>query len=176
MAHLSVPVSANDHIDGFASAPVTLVEYGDYQCPYCAEAHVVVKNLQRDLNRNLRFIFRNFPIKEAHPMALLAAEYAEAAALQNKFWEMHDRIFENQKKLSPETLLKFAEQLQLDTKKLNHDLHSLRVKNKIDDDFSSGARSGVNGTPCFYINEERFNGEASSDELMQAIEAVSKSI
>src|SRR5271155_1741729 len=93
---LTLPVSAQDHIRGPADAPVTLVEYGDYQCPYCGEANPIVEEVQRELGTNLRFVFRNFPLTEIHPHAEHAAEIAEAAATHNRFWEMHDLLYSHQ--------------------------------------------------------------------------------
>jgi protein-disulfide isomerase len=169
MAHLSVPVTEKDHTQGSSQAPIVLVQYGDYQCPSCGMAHLVVKQLQKSLKGNLRFVFRNFPLVEVHPYALAAAEIAEASGLQNKFWEMHDYIFEHQRLLSLEALPRFAEQLQLNMQKINSGVHSLLVKNKIEEDFRSGIRSDVNGTPTFYINGERYDGETSHDGMMQAL-------
>src|SRR5712672_3800757 len=116
-SQLTPPISERDHSAGNTNAPVTLVEYGDYQCPYCGEAHPVVKQLQRDLGKRLRFVFRNFPLTQAHPFALVAAEAAEAAALQGKFWEMHDLIYENQDSLEPDILPSWAAQAGLDLEK-----------------------------------------------------------
>ena len=113
-ASLTPDVSARDHIEGPENAPITLVEFGDYQCPYCGAAYPVVKRLQKTLGKKLRFVFRNFPLTEAHPYALVAAEAAEAAALQGKFWEMHDLIYENQDELEPRILVAWAEKLGLD--------------------------------------------------------------
>src|SRR6266704_3514362 len=111
---LTPPVSERDHAQGRADAPVTLVEYGDYQCPYCGAAYPVVKQLQRHFGKRLRFVFRNFPLTQAHPYALIAAEAAEAAALQGKFWQMHDYIYEHQDELEPDVLPAWAQQVGLD--------------------------------------------------------------
>src|SRR3989454_3268008 len=111
---LTPPVSERDHAQGRADAPVTLVEYGDYQCPYCGEAYPVVKRLQKALGKKLRFVFRNFPLTQAHPYALLAAEAAEASGLQGKFWQMHDLIYENQVDLEPDILPSWAGKVGLD--------------------------------------------------------------
>src|SRR3974377_1140926 len=114
MATLSPPVSERDHVSGSPRAKLTLVEFGDYQCPFCGAAYPVVKQLQGDLGNTLRFVFRNFPLTQAHPYAMIAAEAAEAAALQGKFWEMHDLIYENQEALEPEILLTWAQRAGLD--------------------------------------------------------------
>src|SRR4029077_13551156 len=113
---LTPDVSASDHAQGPAAAPITLVEYGDYECPYWGAAYPEIKRLQKSLGKNLRFVFRNFPLTQAHPYALIAAEAAEAAALQDKFWEMHDIIFENQDDLAPEQLAAWAQQAELNVK------------------------------------------------------------
>lgn len=169
MAHLIAPVKKTDHTQGPLDAHLTLVEYGDYECPYCGMAYPIVKQIQQELEDSLLFAFRNFPLKQVHPFALIAAEAAEAAGLQKKFWEMHDMIYENQAALSPEALLEFATQLKLDLNKFKADISSTKVKSKIDEDFQTGIRSGVNGTPCFFINGERFEGPISYQGLMQAL-------
>jgi len=147
---------------------MTLVEYGDYQCPYCGEAYPVVKRLQKELGKRLRFVFRNFPLSQAHPYALVAAEAAEAAALQGKFWEMHDVIYENQADLEPDILPSWAEKLGLDLDEFGTAIKRGTVTKRIKDDRMSGIRSGVNGTPCFFINGERFDG--GLDSLRAALE------
>src|SRR5206468_3029638 len=145
-ATLTPPVSERDHAEGRADAPLTLVEYGDYQCPYCGEAHPVIKRLQKALGKKLRFVFRNFPLTQAHPYAMMAAESAEAAALQGKFWEMHDFIFENQELLQPEVLPAWANKLGLDMKQFAAAIRQGGVIKRIEEDRTSGIESGVNGT------------------------------
>jgi protein-disulfide isomerase len=169
MAHLTVPVTKKDHIQGSLDAPFILVEYGDYQCPFCGRAYPVVKQVQEAMGNKLCFVFRNFPLKEAHPFALMAAQAAEAAALQKKFWEMHDLIYENQKLLSPDLLAELADQLKLDLVKFKSDFRSTAVMKKIEDDFINGVRSGVNGTPSFFINSVRYDGEPTFEEIMEAL-------
>jgi len=173
MAHLIKPVDHNDHIQGSLTAPFILVEYGDYQCPYCGKAYFVIKKLQEALKDQFCFAFRNFPLRESHPFALMAAKTAEAAAAQGKFWEMHDKIYENQKKLSSDSLLQFAQQLKLDLNQFKRDLQSPENENKIQADFNSGVRSGVSGIPCFFIHEERYAGDPSFDDLLDALKAKS---
>src|SRR5438874_12280859 len=114
-ARLTLPVSQRDHQQGPETAPVTLVEYGDYECPYCGEAYPIVKEIQRRLGDRLRFVFRNFPLTQSHPHAEHAAEAAEAAAVQEKFWEMHDYLFEHQQALDDAPLVQYAVTLTLDT-------------------------------------------------------------
>src|SRR5215831_12735738 len=140
-ATLSPPVSDSDHIEGRASAPLTLVEFGDYQCPYCGAAYPVVKQLQRDLGGKLRFVFRNFPLTQAHPYAMVAAEAAEAAALQGKFWEMHDIIYENQDQLDPSILPLWAQQLRLNVNEFGKAIEEGLVTQRINDDRKSEIRS-----------------------------------
>jgi protein-disulfide isomerase len=169
-ATLTPPVSARDHAEGLADAPVTLVEYGDYQCPYCGAAYPVVKQLQEALGKRLRFVFRNFPLTQAHPYALIAAEAAEAAALQGKFWEMHDLIYENQDELDPGILPAWAESTGLNLEEFGTAIRQGDITKRIKEDRASGIRSGVNGTPSFFINGTRYDGAADYDSLRAALE------
>ena len=169
---LTQPVSARDHVEGPADAPLTLVEYGDYQCPYCGAAYPVVKRLQNTLGKKMRFVFRNFPVTQSHPYALIAAETAEAAALQGKFWEMHDLLFEQQAFLKPDIIPEWAKRIGLDLDKFGNDIKQGGVVEKrIKEDRQSGIRSGVNGTPTFYINGTRYNGSSDYDSLLAALES-----
>jgi protein-disulfide isomerase len=131
---LSIAVGKDDHVHGPSDAPLTLVEYGDYQCPHCARAHPVIKAIQQRLGTQLRFVFRNMPLNQAHPFAELAAEAAEAAAAQGKFWEMHDGIYEHQESLGPELLLQLAQQLKLDIKQFEDDLKSRKYQAHVKSD------------------------------------------
>ena len=158
-AQLTPPVGPQDHAQGKPDAPVTLVEYGDYECPHCGRAYPIVKAVQEQLGDRLRFVFRNFPLAEAHPHATAAAEAAEAAAQQGKFWEMHDALFEHQDALSNAHLLKYAERLRIDADKLQASLRKGEAAARVQADFTSGVRSGVNGTPTFFINGRRFDGD-----------------
>ena len=169
-AILTPPFSARDHVQGHADALVTLVEFGDYQCPYCGAAYPVVKRVQQALGRNLRFGFRNFPLTQAHPYALVAAEAAEAAALQGKFWEMHDFIYEHQEELEPDLLLVWAEEVGLDLEEFGAAIKQGGTTKRIKEDRTSGIRSGVNGTPCFFINGARYDGPADFGLLRAALE------
>ena len=157
-SQLTPPVSERDHIAGPDDAPVTLVEYGDYECPYCGMAYPIVKAAQQRLGDQLRFVFRNFPLRESHPHAQHAAEAAEAAGAQGKFWEMHDMLFEHQDSLGDEDLITYADALGLDSEQFVDDLASGTYTPRVREDFRSGVRSGVNGTPTFFINGERYNG------------------
>jgi protein-disulfide isomerase len=167
---LTPPVSGRDHTQGPGNAPVTLVEYGDYQCPYCGAAYPVIRRLQKALGKKLRFVFRNFPLTQAHPYALIAAEAAEAAALQGKFWEMHDLIYENQESLEPDILPAWAEQVGLDLEKFGTAIKQGGVTQRIKEDRASGIRSGVNGTPSFFINGERYDDAPDYDSLRAFLE------
>jgi protein-disulfide isomerase len=169
---LTVPVSERDHIAGSVDAPLVLVEYGDYECPYCGAAHGVVKEVQRHLGPDLAFVFRNFPLAGAHPHAVRAAEAAEAAGAQGRFWPMHDRLFEHQHLLDDESLVRHAIAVGVgDVQRFVDDLVEHRHLARIREDLASGARSGVNGTPTFFINGVRHDGGYSFASLMQALAA-----
>ncbi|MGD1075239.1 MAG: thioredoxin domain-containing protein [Thermodesulfovibrionales bacterium] len=168
---LAQPVSAHDHAEGPTDAPLTLVEYGDYQCPYCGAAYPIVKRLQKALGKKLRFVFRNFPLTEAHPSALIAAEAAEAAAIQGKFWEMHDLLFEQQTFLDPDIIPVWAKRIGLNLQKFRIDIEQDGVEKRIKEDRQSGIHSGVNGTPTFFINGTRYDGSPDYDSLLAALES-----
>jgi protein-disulfide isomerase len=165
------PVSDRDHVEGPADAPLTLVEYGDYQCPFCGAAYPVVKRLQKTLGKKLRFVFRNFPLTQSHPYALIAAEAAEAAALQGKFWEMHDLLFEQQTFLDPEMIPLWANRIGLNLEKFKNDVRRDVVETRIKEDRQSGIRSGINGTPTFYINGTRYDDSPDYDSMLAALES-----
>jgi protein-disulfide isomerase len=169
-AKLKPPVGPHDHVQGPAEAPVTLVEYGDYECPYCGEAYPVVKALQKRLGDQMRFVFRNFPLAQAHPHAEHAAEGAEAAGAQGKFWEMHDMLYENQDALEDEDLVRYARALHLDVPRFVKEMESGAHLERVREDFRSGVRSGVNGTPTFFINGARHDGPFDLASLLAAIE------
>ncbi len=168
---LKPAVSAQDHAQGAEDAAVTLVEYGDYECPHCGRAHPVVKRLQKHFGDSLRFVFRNFPLAEMHPLAEPAAEAAEFAASQGKFWEMHDAIFEHQTQLSLELLSSLAQRFGLDKEALADALDNGAFQARVKSDFTSGVRSGVNGTPTFFINGKRHDAPPDYESLSDAIEA-----
>ena len=171
MSELKVPVSSSDHIQGDDKAPITLVEYGDYQCPYCGAAYPIVKRVQKHFGKKLSLVFRNFPLVQAHPMAQSAAETAEFAAAHGKFWEMHDAIYENQRSLSVEFLAELAEGLGLSGAALAKALETQQYAEKVRADFMSGVRSGVNGTPTFFINGHRHDAAFDYEDLVEGIEA-----
>jgi protein-disulfide isomerase len=170
-AELTLPVSDDrDHVQGPATAPLTLVEYGDFECPYCGAAYPILKQVQAQMGERLRFVFRNFPITTSHPHAEEAAEAAEAAAAQGRFWEMHDHLYEHQRHLEDQDLRAYAAELGLDvdrfTDELDRHVHADRVR----EDFMSGVRSGVNGTPTFYINGHRHDDSYELQTLLAALE------
>jgi protein-disulfide isomerase len=171
MSTLKIPVSPEDHAEGSADAAVTLVEYGDYECPHCRAAHSVVKKLQRHFKGSLRFVYRNFPLTQIHPNAQAAAESAEFAGSKGKFWQMHDQLFHRQDDLSFELYQLLAVELELDAGELARALEEGTYSERVRADFSGGVRSGVNGTPTFFINGDRHNGPADYETLVEAIEA-----
>jgi protein-disulfide isomerase len=171
-AALTVPVSNRDHVQGPAEAAVTLVEYGDYECPYCGAAYPIIKEVQARMGERLRFVFRNFPITTSHPHAEQAAEAAEAAAAQGKFWPMHDLLYENQKRLRDEDLRAYGEQLGLEVERFHRELAEHVHAERVREDFMSGVRSGVNGTPTFYIDGARHDDAYDVETLVAALERV----
>ena len=168
-ARLTVPVGSSDHIAGKPDATLTLVEYGDYECPYCGMAYQVTKELMHTLGDRLCFVFRNFPLTQVHPHAFQAAQAAEAAGAQGRFWRYHDRLYGHQYALRDEDLLRHAELVGLDIDRFVRDLragtHAVRVR----EDFMSGVRSGVNGTPTFFINGARHEGGYDYRSLLAAL-------
>jgi protein-disulfide isomerase len=170
-AVLTMPVTEDrDHIQGPADAAATLVQYGDYECPYCGAAYPIIKDVQARMGERLRFVFRNFPITTSHPHAERAAEAAETAAAQGKFWEMHDLLYENQKRLRDQDLHAYAEQLGLDVERFDQEMAAQAHADRIHEDFMSGVRSGVNGTPTFYINGVRHDDSYDSETLISTLE------
>jgi protein-disulfide isomerase len=152
------PIGAGDHVSGPVDAPVTLVEYGDFECVYCRIAHPVVKACNRQLGSMLRFAFRHFPISEIHPHARLAAQAAEAAAAQGRFWEMHDVLLVYQHALKHEDLVGYARALGLDVPRVARELRAGTYAARVSADFRSGLTSGVNATPTFFVNGARYDG------------------
>jgi protein-disulfide isomerase len=169
MARLVIPVGERDHIQGSTSAPVTLVEYGDLQCPYCREAHFVLQELLEETGDSVRFVFRHFPLLSLHPQAERAALAAEAAGDQGQFWQMHDALYESQDCLEDACLREYAEALNLEMGAFEDALRIGRHLPRIKEDFLSGVRSGVNGTPTFFINGVRHDGSYQASELRRAL-------
>jgi protein-disulfide isomerase len=169
---LVLPVGPRDHAAGPGEARIVLVEYGDYQCPYCGAAYPIVKRIQKHFGDRLRFVFRNFPITNAHPRAEWAAEVAEAAGAQGRFWEMHDFLYEHQAKLDDAAVfMTEAKRLKLDAKRMDGEVTGHAYLARIQEDYTSGIRSGVNGTPTFYINGSRYDGAPDYGPLVAALEA-----
>ena len=170
-ASLTTPVNEErDHVTGPETAPVTLVEYGDFECPYCGRAYPIVKSIQDALGDELRFVFRNFPLADVHPHAEHAAEAAESAGAQGIFWEMHDTLFEHQDELDDAALVAYGEALGLDASQLARDIEDGAYEDRVREDFRSGVRSGVNGTPSFFINGVRYDGNwTSAHEFLDAL-------
>jgi protein-disulfide isomerase len=158
---LTPAVNDGDHVDGPADAPITLVEFGDFECEYCGEAYPILKDLRQRFEGQLRFVFRNFPLRESHPHAEHAAEAAEAAGDfggDDAYWAMHDALYENQQALEDEDLAAYGDGVGVDGDALLRAIEAGTYRSRVRDDFKSGVRSGVNGTPSFFINGERFDG------------------
>ena len=166
---LVLPVSERDHIRGPHDAPATLVEYGDYECPFCAAAHPVVEELRRVMGDDLRFVYRHFPLTNVHPHAEPAAESAEAAGAEGRFWPMHDLLFARQDALEMEDLASRAEMLGLDVMRFVRALETGAYRPLVREDFTSGVRSGVSGTPTFYVNGLRHEGTPDVASLLATL-------
>jgi protein-disulfide isomerase len=172
---LTPPVSARDHVIGSPNAPIVMVEYGDFECPYCAQAEPVLKALRRTLRDTMLFAYRHFPLAEAHPHAEHAAEAAEAAGAQGKFWPMHDYLFAHQDRLEDPDLLEAAAAVGCDVERFADDMINNRYEARVREDFVSGVRSGVNGTPSIFINGMRYDGPRDLDSLLAVIEQIAES-
>jgi protein-disulfide isomerase len=172
MSILRVPVSPSDHIEGDPNAPATLVEYGDYECQHCGAAYPVVQRVQQDFGNELRFVYRHFPLTEVHPHAGPAAESAEFAGAHQHFWEMHDLLFRNQDRLGLPLLLGAARMLGLSDQSLRKALANETYLPKVQSDFVGGVRSGVNGTPTFFVGGVLHDGPLDFESFRLAIDAV----
>jgi protein-disulfide isomerase len=170
MATLKVPVTQHDHIRGPVNAPITLVEYGDYECPHCGLAYPIVNQVQLSFSGRMRFVYRHFPLTEIHPHAEIAAESAEFAGAAGLFWDMHDALFENQSRLSITTIFLIGAELGLPETAMRNALETGQYRNKVRNDFMGGVRSGVNGTPAFFINGVRHDGPYDYASLVSAIQ------
>jgi protein-disulfide isomerase len=175
-AKLVLPVSERDHLLTSEKAAVTLVEYGDYECPYCGQAYLVVNQLMDMFGDTLRLAYRHFPLTTVHPYAQQAAEAAEAAGAQDQFWEMHSMLYENQDALDEESLLEYANDLSLSLEQFASELAEHRHAPKIQEDVTSGIRSGVNGTPTFFINGLRHDGSLDLETLAATITDAAEAI
>jgi protein-disulfide isomerase len=169
MSELKPPVSDADHRSGSDEAVVTLVEYGDYECPHCGRAQPIVEEVKRQMGRRLGFVFRHFPLSNAHPHAQQAAEAAEAAASQGRFWEMHESLFARQDALEASDLVRRAGKLGLDAARFEQELAEGTHAGRVHKDFRSGVRSGVNGTPTFFVNGHRHDGPWDVATLLEAL-------
>ena len=168
-AKLATTISAEDHTQGPADAAITLVQYGDYECPYTRLSRHSVHELQREFPDSLRFVFRHFPLEDIHPHAGAASAAAEAAAQQTDFWTMHAYLFEHQQALDDADLKRYAVELGLDSDRFGRDRTSPDVEARIERDLASGERSGVRGTPTFYVNGIRHDGGYDLESLRSAI-------
>jgi protein-disulfide isomerase len=171
-ARLAAPVRERDHTRGPREAPVTLVAYGDFECPCCGAAHPVLEEVRRRLGDELRFVYRHFPLVNIHPHAQPAAEAAEAAGTQGRFWPMHDRLFEHQDSLEDRDLFAHAQAIGLDIVRFVGEIGAGVHVPRIREDFMSGVRSGVNGTPTFFINGLRYDGPRDAASMIAAIQYV----
>lgn len=172
MPSLKVPVTERDHYQGQLTAPIQLVEYGDYQCPYCGSAYLVLKDIQNEFADQLCFIFRNFPLSQLHEHALSAALVAEFAARHNQFWPVHDMLFENQNYLGLPLYTQIAKQFGFNEQELMQALENRTDEPRVLEDFNGGVRSGVNGTPTLFINGVRYNQGVEYDSLKMTLDAV----
>lgn len=167
--NLKVPISERDHAIGPAAAPLTLLEYGDYQCPHCGRAHGEVDEIRRQFGDRLRFVFRHFPLPKVHPLARLAAEAAEAAGAQGKFWQMHHLLYTHQDQLEPVHLLEYARQAGLDIERFRREVEAHAYEPRVREDMGGGIKSGVNGTPRFFINGRRHEGGYDMQGIIQQL-------
>lgn len=169
MTKLKTPITPHDHVQGNKDAPLTLLEYGDFECPHCGHAHPIVKALQERFGDQLKFVYRHFPLAQMHPNAESAAETSEFAGVHKKFWEMHDLLFENQEQLGSPLYKELAKTLGLSAAKLSEALEAGEFAPKVRSDFSSGVRSGVNGTPTFFVNGVRYDGPVDVASMSEAL-------
>ena len=169
-ATLTPPVNSRDHSRGPEDAPVTLVEYGDFECPACGQAYPIVQAVCEQMGDRLRFVFREFPLRQTHPHAEAAAEAAEGAGVRRAFWPMHDLLFTHQDALTPRDLAAYASQLGLDARQFAAEVQARRFEPAVEEDLQSGMASGVQGTPTFFINGVQYQGPIDADALRSALE------
>jgi len=169
---LRVPVTEKDHIEGKLNASIELVEYGDYQCPYCGKAYYDVKKIQKEMGDELKFVFRNFPLINMHKYALDAAIASEIAGEMGEFWKMHDILFENQDALSDTDLIRYAGEIGLDVEKFESMFSNSKYEGKIEKELEGGLRSGVNGTPSFFVNGKKYEGDYSAKAILEYIQSL----
>ena len=166
---LDRPISDKDHLVGRPDAPIILLQYGDFECPFCGSAYPMIKRLQESLDDDMCFVYRHFPVSTKHKHARKAAEAAEAAGAQNAFWQMHDILYEHQDALSDNDLVKYASGIVKDIARFKEELFSSKYGPAVQEDFMSGVKSGVNGTPTFFINGQRYNGPNNYSDLYSAL-------
>ncbi len=171
MADYSLSIRNEEAFKGPEDAPVTLIEYGDYECPYSRKGYRFVQRILNGHEQNIRFVFRHFPIKKKHPHAEICAEAALCAHDQGEFWGMHDLMFDNNLKLSRDKLDEFAQQLDLDLRKFHVDMESRQFKSRVQQDYRSGVKHGVDDTPTFFVNQEKYTGALDLKELKTFIES-----
>ena len=168
---LAVPVDRTDHLLGPETARVVIVEYGDFECPNCGQAYPAVKLLLRHFEHRVRYAFRHFPLTEVHPHAQLAAEAAEAAAGQHKFWPMHDLLFEQQLHLKPKDLRRYAGELELDLERFDYELNDQVYRQRVNEHIEGGRRSGVRATPTFFVDGALVDVSFGLDRLFETVRA-----
>jgi protein-disulfide isomerase len=168
-SRLTPPATERDHALGPAGARVTLVEYGDFECPHCGAIHPLIQAARKAFGGNLRFVFRHFPLRSSHPHALAAAKAAEAAGEQGRFWEMYDRLFRHQTALEDEDLLEHARKIKLDLPRFERELGARAPEIRIREDLASAAQSGAKGTPSLFINGELYQGPLEREDLFAAL-------
>lgn len=172
---MSLNLTSNDHIQGIEDASVELIEYADYQCPYCKKAYYIVREAQKVLGSQLKLVFRNFPLEDLHPFALQAAVASEIAATHGKFWEMHDMLLENQRNLDTQSLMRYAEEIGLNADKFKKEFGNPQYFDKVKADVDSGIENGVEGTPTFFINGKLFEGNWMDAEFIDYLNSLTRS-
>ncbi|MGH3733913.1 MAG: DsbA family protein [Acidimicrobiales bacterium] len=170
--HLTIPVGPNDHVRGADNAVLTVVEYGDYQCPYCGQAYPIVARLAKKFESTMRLVFRNLPLADVHPHAEAAAEMAEAVAMQDKFWPMHNMLYENQRSLGDEDLRTYAKDVGADVKRAEEAILSGAPRARVETDLEGAIRSGANGTPAFFVNGVRYDESWFYDPFEEYLQSV----
>jgi len=171
---MAITINDKDHVKGSSDAHLEIVEYGDYECPYCGKAYYIMKEAKKKLGNKIKFVFRNFPLTEMHPYALNAAIASEVAAAKGKFWDMHDILFENQEHLDDSYLIQYAKAIGLDEEEFEKDFGNKEYYQKIKDDYNSGVENSVEGTPTFFINGKKYDGNWMSGEFIKELEHLSK--
>lgn len=167
-----IKVTLADHIQGEENASIELVEYGDYQCSYCRDAYFIIKNIQKKMGKDLKFVFRNYPLEELHPNALHAAIAAETSATMGKFWEMHDILFENQNRLDDSAIIDYARKIGLNVNLFEKEFGSNSIVDKVEYDIETGNKAGVRGTPTFFVNGKRFNGNWGDPDFLSYLKSL----